>query len=179
MVFACQVPVPTTEIAEKYSPFPANAFSLLPALVNIKSRGGYLKLKNAQYDGPLEIEGKLASDPEDIEALVNAVKLCMDLASQPAFKGFIKNWIAPAKYLTGREEILDFIKDTLDSYIHPVGTCKMGSDPEAVVSDRLLVHGVEGLRVVDASIMPTVPSCNTQAPTFMIAEFAANLILSQ
>jgi choline dehydrogenase len=179
MVFACQVPVATPQIAAKFAPFPENAFSLLPALVNIKSHGGYLKLKNAAYDGPLEIEGKLASHPDDIEALVNAVKLCMDLAEQPAFKGFIKNWIAPARHLTDREEILDFIKDALDSYIHPVGTCKMGSDPEAVVNDQLLVHGLKGLRVVDASVMPVVPSCNTQAPTFMIAEFAANLILAQ
>ena len=91
----------------------------------------------------------------------------------------IKNWIAPAKYLTDREEILDFIKDALDTYIHPVGTCKMGSGPECVVNDQLLVHGVEGLRVVDASIMPVITSSNTQAPTLMIAEFAANLILAQ
>ena len=179
MVYACQVPVAMPQIAEKYAPFPENAFSILPALVNIKSKGGYIKLKNAAHDGPLEIEGKLASDPQDIEALVNAVKLCMDLASQPAFKGLIKNWIAPAKYLTDREEILDFIKDALDTYIHPVGTCKMGSGPECVVNDQLLVHGVRGLRVVDASIMPVITSSNTQAPTFMIAEFAANLILAQ
>lgn len=176
MIFACQVPVAVPNIAEKYAPFPENAFSLLVALVNIKSRG-YIKLRSADPHAPLEIQGNLLSEEQDVEAMVNAVKLCMDIASQPAYKELIKKWIAPSKYLTRREDIMDFIKDAADSYIHPAGTCKMGNSPDAVVSDTLLVRGLSGLRIADASIMPEVTSSNTQAPTLMIAEFASNLII--
>lgn len=178
MVFSGQVPVGMPQIVEKYAPFAENTFCFLPALVNIKSRG-YLKLRDKNPDTPLEIQGNLLSEQQDIDALVRAVEICMDIADQPAFKKYIKNWVAPAKHLTSREEILDFIRDAVDSYIHPVGTCKMGNGPDSVVSDRLLVHGIEGLRIADASIMPEVTSSNTQAPVLMIAEFAAREILSK
>jgi choline dehydrogenase len=177
MIFSCQVPVGMPEIAEKYGPFGENAFCFLPALVNIKSRG-HLKLRDANPDSPLEIQGNLLSEQEDIDAMVRAVEICTDIAEQPAFKKFIKRWIAPRKRLESRAEILDFIRESVTSYIHPVGTCKMGSDKDSVVSDRLLVHGLKGLRIADASIMPEVTSSNTQAPVLMIAEFASREILA-
>lgn len=178
MIFATQVPVGTPHISEKYGPFGDNAFCFLPALVNIKSRG-YVQLRDNNPDTPLKIQGNLLTEEQDIDAMVRAVEICMDLAEQPAFSKYIKKWVAPAKRLTTREEIIDFLKDAVTSYIHPVGTCKMGSGADAVVSDKLLVHGIKGLRIADASIMPEVTSSNTQAPTLMIAEFAAQLILAE
>ena len=77
----------------------------------------------------------------------------------------------------GSQDLATAAGDLGTTIFHPVGTCKMGSDPMAVVDDRLRVHGVKGLRVIDASIMPTIPSGNTNAPTVMIAEKGAEFIL--
>ncbi len=84
----------------------------------------------------------------------------------------------PGEHLQSDEEILSFVRENAQSVMHPVGTCKMGSGPEAVVDSRLRVHGMPGVRVVDASIMPYVVSGNTNAPVIMIAERAADLILA-
>jgi choline dehydrogenase len=91
------------------------------------------------------------------------------------FRDLVGRWVAPPERLS-REGTVAFIRRSCLSYHHPVGTCAMGTGSEAVVDAELRVRGVEGLRVADASVMPTIPSANTQAPTVMIGELASRLL---
>jgi choline dehydrogenase len=86
--------------------------------------------------------------------------------------------VVPGADLTTDDEILDWVKQAAETTYHPVGTCKMGPDPSAVVDAQLRVHGIAGLRVADASIMPTLTSGNTNAPSIMIGEKAADMVLN-
>ena len=118
-------------------------------------------MKTAEPNGPLEIQPNFLAEQADVDALVAGVELGLDIASQPAFRDLIKRWVAPTKRMS-REETVAFIRRACSSYFHPVGTCAMGSGREAVVDAELRVRGVEGLRIADASVMPTIPSANTQ-----------------
>lgn len=175
MMLATQGPFMSAEIQSKYPPV-ANTFSLLTALVQVKARG-YIKLLSNQPNGPLEIQPNFLQEPEDVEAMLKGMELAFDLAEEPALKKLIKRWVAPEKR-PDREGMLEFLRESCATYFHPVGTCAMGYHPEAVVNSKLLVHGIEGLRIADASVMPEITSANTQAPTMMIAEVAAQLILA-
>jgi choline dehydrogenase len=175
MVMPGQFPVVSQEIAARY-PVPPNAFVLFPCLVRPRSRG-YLRLKAASPDGPLEIQPNFLAEQADAVALASCVELCLDLASQPAYRGLIKRWIAPPGRMS-REEAVAFVRQSCSSYLHPVGTCTMGPGREAVVDDELRVRGATGLRIADASVMPTIPSANTNAPSIMIGEFASRLLVA-
>lgn len=173
MILAAQTPCLTPEIATQYAP-PANSFCLVPALVRVESRG-YVKMLTARPNGPLEIQPNLLVEPADLEALLTGMEMAMILAAQPAYQHLIKRWVAPTTRL-GRVALRGFLRKACTSCLHPTGTCAMGSHPAAVVDAQLRVQGLEGLRIADASIMPTITSANTMAPTVLIAEFAANLI---
>ena len=99
--------------------------------------------------------------------------------SAPALAPFEPREIKPGPQVQSEEEMINAARDLGTTIFHPVGTCKMGSDSMAVVNDRLQVHGVQGLRVIDASIMPHITSGNTNAPTVMIAEKGAEFILNE
>lgn len=176
MLIPIEIPLQSREIALTH-PIPENSFGIFIGLVGVKSKG-YLKMKTANYDGPLEIQPNIVKDPEDLEALACGIELGMQLALQPALADQISTWVAPSKPLN-REEVLLYIKDACATYFHPTGTCAMGAGPDAVVDDRLRVRGVNGLRVADASIMPQIPTANTNAPTLMIAEFMAEILLGK
>lgn len=112
----------------------------------------------------------------DVQKLVPGIKLLRKLFQTSAFDEFHGDEIAPGADVTSDEALETYIRDACSTVWHPVGTCKMGTDPMAVVDPELRVYGVEGLRVVDASIMPTITTGNTNAPTIMIGEKAAALI---
>ena len=126
---------------------------------------------------PLEIQPNFLAEQADVDALVAGVELGLDLASQPAFRDLIKRWVAPPRRMS-RQETVAFVRQFCTSYPHPVGTCAMGPGREAVVDAELRVHGALGLRIADASVMPTIPSANTNAPTVMIGEFASRLLVA-
>jgi choline dehydrogenase len=175
MVLPVQVPLVSDDIRARY-PIPANAFVIIPALVRPRSRG-YLRMRTAEPNGPLEIQPNFLAEQADLDALVAGVELGLDIASQPAFRDVIKRWVAPPKRMS-REGTVAFIRRSCLSYFHPVGTCAMGPGREAVVDAELRVRGVEGLRIADASVMPTIPSANTNAPVVMIGEFASQLLVA-
>jgi choline dehydrogenase-like flavoprotein len=153
---------------------PPNAFVILPCLVRPRSRG-YLRLRTADPNGLLEIQPNFLAEQADVEALASCVELGLDLASQPAYRDLVKRWVVPPERMS-REATVAFVRRSCSSYLHPVSTCAMGSDREAVVDAELRVRGALGLRVADASVMPTIPSANTNASGIMIGEFASRLL---
>jgi choline dehydrogenase len=174
MVLPVQMPFVSDEIAARYA-IPPNAFAIFPCLVRPRSRG-YLRLRTTQPAGPLEIQPNFLAEQADVEALAACVELVLDIASQPAYGDLVKRWIVPPTRMS-RERIEAFIRGSCSSYLHPVGTCAMGRGEAAVVDAELRVHGAQGLRVADASVMPAIPSANTNAPTVMIGEFVSQLLL--
>ena len=124
----------------------------------------------------MEIQPNFLAEHADVEALAACVELVLDIASQPAYRDLVKRWIVPPTRMS-RERIDAFIRGSCSSYLHPVGTCPMGRGEAAVVDAELRVHGVQGLRVADASVMPAIPSANTNAPTVMIGEFVSQLLV--
>jgi choline dehydrogenase len=114
----------------------------------------------------------------DRDVTLEAMRITRRIMTAPAMQGIATDEIAPGVNMTADDELLDWVRRNAETTYHPVGTCKMGSDPMAVVDDQLRVHGIAALRVADASIMPTLTSGNTNAPSIMIGEKAARMILA-
>jgi choline dehydrogenase len=150
--------------------FPQDVFALSPGLMRSESRG-WLRLQDSTPDAPMEIQPNYLAEPGDLEALVAGLDMVLDLAGSRALREWVGRPLLPERRLA-RDEAEAFVRGTLDTFFHPCGTCAIGS----VVDTELRVLGTEGLRVADASVMPTIPTGNTHAPTVMIAERAAALI---
>jgi choline dehydrogenase len=152
-----------------------HAYTLGPTLIRPFSRG-HLKLRsNNPLDAPAIYANYLA-DPRDMDAMLKGVKLARQIAAAAAFDPFRGLEMLPGPDAQDDSALRRHITRYAATLYHPVGTCMMGNDPASVVDAELRVHGVERLRVVDASVMPTVIGGNTNAPTIMIAEKAADFI---
>ncbi|MBT6283558.1 MAG: choline dehydrogenase, partial [Rhodospirillaceae bacterium] len=113
----------------------------------------------------------------DREVTLEVTKLLRAIMKAPPLAGIVDGELSPGPDVVSDDEIMDWARIAGATCFHPVGTCKMGSDPLAVVDDHLRVHGISGLRVADASIMPTLTSGNTNAPSIMIGEKAARMVM--
>ncbi len=156
--------------------YDGHAFTFGPVLVNPVSRG-WVRARTADPLVPPSIQTNCLTDPADLEALVNGIEIGREIARQSPLDDYRGIEVYPGSNVTTRDQIAAFLRERVELLYHPAGTCRMGSDDDAVVDPRLRVNGVDGLRVVDASVMPTVTSGNTNAPTMMIAARAAAMIL--
>jgi len=139
---------------------------------------GQITLQSADpFDDPV-IDPQYLTEEADLEVLLEGVKLVRDILQAEPFDDYRGELVSPDVDMDSDEKLKEHIRETAETLYHPVGSCKMGDDDMAVVDDCLTVHGVDRLRVVDASIMPTITSGNTDAPTTMIAEKAAEDILA-
>ncbi len=152
-----------------------HAFTLGPTLIRPRSRGRITLRSSNPLDSPL-IEANYFSDSRDVEVMLEGVKLARRIASADAFEKYRGPEMLPGTDAKDDGALRQHIEKYAATLYHPVGTCKMGNDPTAVVDSELRVRGVDGLRVVDASVMPVITGGNTNAPTIMIAEKAADLI---
>jgi choline dehydrogenase len=152
-----------------------HGFALTPNVARPKSRGT-IRLRTASPLDKPEIDPRYLSEPDDLRLTVEGMLKAREVASADAFRAFGAREIHPGPD-KGRKEIEDYVRRTATTVWHPAGTCKMGIDDEAVVDPELRVRGLDGLRVADASIMPTLVSGNTNAPCIMIGEKAAELAL--
>ncbi|WP_434533288.1 GMC oxidoreductase [Amycolatopsis carbonis] len=146
-----------------------------PASSPRKSRGT-LRLASTDPRAPALVDPQILADPYDLEALCDAIEMSREIGAQPAFAEWRKREVTPGPEATTRDAVREFARRSVGTSHHQVGTCRTGVDELAVVDPRLRVRGVAGLRVADASIMPVVPSANTNAPSIMIGEKAADLI---
>ncbi len=152
-----------------------HGFMIHVSTLRPKSRGRIMLHSPDPMDAPI-LEPDLVSHDDDLRLLVAGLRMARSLAAAPALARLNAGELSPGPGVTSDDDLAAFIKKTVATVFHPVGSCKMGVDPMAVVDPELRVRGVEGLRVIDASIMPDIVSGNTNAPTIMIAEKGADLI---
>jgi len=157
---------------------PGRGYTVHACYLHPHSRGR-LRLRSANPAAPVAIHANYLGDPagHDLRMMIEAARLSREILAQPSFDAFRGEPVQPARVLQSDDEYADFVRRRAETIYHPVGTCRMGRAGEGVVDSELRVQGVAGLRVVDASVMPTLVTGNTNAPTIMIAERAAALML--
>ena len=174
------LPVPDIQpihfMVPMYEPWmegPENGFTLMGGMVRPLSRGS-LRLTGPAPEDPVALDPNILACEADLDSLVAAVDLCRRVGAAAA----LREWGVTELYPGPSADLVEYVRATAITYHHQVGTCKMGSDVTAVVDPRLRVHGLDGLRVADASIMPSVTTGNTNAPSIMVGERAAEFLLA-
>jgi len=152
----------------------------ITAIVNIlrSESTGSIHLSSSAPNNPPAVRFNFLSAQLDREVTLEVMRIARRIMTAPAMQGIATDEFTPGVNIQSDDEMLDWVRKNAETTYHPVGTCKMGRDPFAVVDDQLRVHGIEGLRVADASIMPTLTSGNTNAPSIMIGEKASRMILA-
>ena len=154
-----------------------DGITIAPTLVDVKSRGE-VTLVSADPMAHPRIDPRYLSDPTDLGLLVEGCKLAREFAHEPALAAYIDSEYLPGTSVDTDEAWVEHVRKYSESLYHPVGTCAMGPEPGAVVDPTLRVNGVEGLRVADASIMPSIINANTQAISMVIGKRAADFIFA-
>ena len=158
-----QLPIATPEAAARFGTLSEDAFTIAPALVQPTSRGS-LRLASSNFQNAAVIDGNYLGSDADFAAIVRAIEVARELGNQRAMDGVLAAEVMPGPKATA-EDIRDLARLASASFGHPVGTCKIGVDELAVVDPQLRVHGLQGLRVADASVMPRIITGPTNAPT--------------
>lgn len=153
-----------------------NDYAITAGLMQPRSRGS-ITLHSADPIAPPKIVHNFLSDPHDRQALISGLRLIRKINAQSSFKDFTGPEVVPGSDCQSDEQFLAYIHKTLGSQYHPAGSCSMGTGANAVVDPQLRVRGIDGLRIADASIMPTVITGNTNGPCIMIGEKAADLAI--
>jgi choline dehydrogenase len=161
-------------VTQELGPVPDNTYCIAPGLVRPAARGS-VRLTSADPSASPAIDMNYLGCEADIRALQVAVELCREIGASKPFDEFRKREIMPGK--RSPAEMVAWIRQAATTYFHPTSSCRMGIDAESVVDSRLQVHGLVGLRVADASIMPAITTGNTNAPTVLIGEQASRFIL--
>jgi choline dehydrogenase len=157
-------------------PHPFPGFSLSP--VHLKPEGrGSVRLKSPDPLAAPEIRFNFLATAYDIEAMLSGIRIARRIAEQPALRPYVVEEVLPGPGVTSDADLTQDLRQRGVANLHPVGTCRMGTDQNAVLDARLRVRGVGGLRVMDASIMPRVVAGNTNAPSIMIGEKGAAMVL--
>jgi len=147
---------------------------MFAGIAHPKSRG-VVRLSGPLFDGPALVDANFPRHPDDMKTALANIELCRALGASPAFRGLVRREALPGRLVGAEME--DFARNAAVTYWHQCGTAKMGRDETSVVDGRLKVHGIERLRIADASVMPELPSGNTMAPCVVIGEVAAEAIM--
>ncbi len=168
-------PLSLNAFGDPLHPFPA--FTASVCNLRPQSRGQVSLASANPFDSP-EIAPNYLADPHDRDIAAQSIRVTRQIVSQAALAPFVTEEFLPGAEFETTEELAKKAGDISTTIFHPVGTAKMGQDKTAVVDEKLRVHGLSGLRIADASVMPAITSGNTNSPTLMIAEKAADLILT-
>ena len=149
----------------------------MPAMRLREGSRGRIRLASTDPLTRPRIETHFLADPDDVRSALSAVAMAREIGNSTALRPFVEREVAPVSFATDTVEL--FVRNAVETYWHQSGTSRMGRDEGAVVDARLKVHGIEGLRVADASVLPHVTVANTMAPSLVVGERAAEILAAE